>query len=112
MNSRIIIPLLFGLLFIPLLNIAQTPGCGDLKNGVFVFFSGADGSKVTYTRNGETQKEFNPATHETAIWDVEWVSDCTYYLKYNSGLEDQPKQVQEQLKKQKFFVQILDVTSD
>ncbi len=112
MNSRIIILSLLGLLFSPLLNSAQTPGCSDLKNGVFVFFSPADGSRITYTRNGEMQKEFNPATRETGIWDVEWVSDCAYYLKYNSGLEDKPKQTQDLLKKHKFLCQILNVTDD
>ena len=75
-------------------------------------FSRADGSRSTYTRNGEEQKEFNPATHESVIWDVEWVSDCAYYLKYNSGLEDTPKQTQELLKKHKFLYQILNVTDD
>jgi hypothetical protein len=112
MNSKIIIHALFSLLCTPLLNSAQTVSCSDLKNGVFVFFSRADGSSRTYTRNGEMQKEFNPATRETAIWDVEWVSDCAYFLKYNSGLEDKPKQTQELLKKHKFLFQILNVTDD
>jgi len=112
MNSKIIIYLLFSILFTPLLNSAQTLSCSDLKNGVFVSFSIADGSTSSYTRNGEMQKEFNSATHETAIWDVEWVSDCAYYLKYNSGMEDQPKQVQELLKKHKLLFKILNVTDD
>src|SRR5450755_1898984 len=95
MKSKIIILALVSLLFAPLLSPAQTPTCSDLKNGVFISFSRADGSRSTYTRNGEIQKEFNLATRETTIWDVEWVGDCTYYLKYNSGMEDKPKQTQE-----------------
>ena len=112
MNSKIIISSLLSLLFAPLLNLAQTLSCSNLKNGVFVAFSRADGSRSTYTRNAEVQKEFNPATHETVVWDVEWVSDCSYYLKYNSGLEDKPKQTQELLKEHKFLFQILSVTDD
>jgi hypothetical protein len=112
MNLRIIIPLLFGLLFTSLSGSAQALSCSDLKNGVFVFFSHTDGSKRVYTRNGESQKEFDPATRETGIWDVEWVSDCAYYLKYNSGLEGRPKQAQELLTKHKVLVQILKVTDD
>src|SRR5664280_3337727 len=50
MKSRII-SALFSLLIVPLLSSAQTPSCGDLKNGVFVSFSSADGSLSTYTRN-------------------------------------------------------------
>jgi hypothetical protein len=112
MNVKTVIHSLFSLLFTPLLISAQPLSCSDLKNGVYIFFSGADGSSRTYTRNGEMQKEFNPATRETTIWDVEWVSDCIYSLKYNSGLEDKPKQEQELLKKHKFVFQILSVTDD
>jgi hypothetical protein len=112
MKSKIIILALVSLLFAPLLSPAQTPTCSDLKNGVFISFSRADGSRSTYTRNGEIQKEFNLATRETTIWDVEWVGDCTYYLKYNSGMEDKPKQTQELLKKHKFLCQILRITDD
>jgi len=112
MSSKIIIYSLFGLLFNPLLTSAQTLNCSDLKNGVFVFFSSADGASRTYTRNGAMQKEFNPVTRETTIWDVEWVSDCIYSLKYNSGFEDKPKQTQELLKNHKFLFQILSVTDD
>jgi hypothetical protein len=96
----------------PLAGSAQTLSCSDLKNGVFFFFSRSDGSRSTYTRNGEVQKEFNPVTRTTVLWDVEWVSDCAYYLKYNSGMEDQPKQIQDQLKKHRFLLQILDVHED
>jgi len=112
MSSKIIGYLFLGLLLSPLLSLAQTLSCSDLKNGVFVFFSRSDGSRSTYTRNGETQKEFNPSSRETVIWDVEWVSDCAYYLKYNSGMEDKPKQTQELLKKHRLFYQILEVTDD
>ncbi len=112
MNSTVVIASFFSLLFTPLLSPAQAPGCSDLKNGVFVFFSHADGASRIYTRNGGTQKEFDPATRETGIWDVEWVSDCAYYLKYSSGLEDRPKQTQELLKKHKILIQIVKVTDD
>jgi hypothetical protein len=100
------------LLSAPLFSSAQTPTCGDLKNGVFIFFSPRDGSRSTYTRNGEMQKEFNPTTHEGSVWDVAWVSDCAYLLTYNSGMEDKPKATQELLKKHKFLCQISSVTED
>jgi len=112
MSSKIIVCLLCGLLLGPLTGVAQALNCSDLKNGVFIFFSRSDGSRSVYTRNGEVQKEFNPASRQTVMWDVEWVSDCAYYLKYNSGMEDQPKQTQDLLKKHRFLYQILEVTND
>jgi hypothetical protein len=110
-RKRLVFPLLT-LLFAALSGIAQTPTCSDLKNGVFIYFSPADGSRQTYTRNGDIQKQVNPTTHETTIWDLEWVSDCAYLLTYNSGMEDRPKSTQQLLKKHKFFCQITSVTND
>jgi len=112
MNPKTIAHLLLCILLLPMVSPAQTLTCNDLKNGVFIFFSTSDGVGRTYTRNGEMQKEFNPTTHETVIWDVAWTSDCIYTLKYNSGMEDQPKQTLEQLKKHVFVCQILSVTND
>jgi hypothetical protein len=103
---------LFTLLSAPLCSRAQPISCSDLKNGVFIFFSPRDGSRSTYTRNGEMQKEFNPTTHDGSVWDVAWVSDCAYLLTYNSGMEDKPKATQELLKKHKFLCQISSVTDD
>lgn len=112
MKSITILAAFFILSLAPVLTRAQATSCSDVRNGVFVYFSFADGSRCTYTRNGETQKEFNPTTHETITWDVEWMGDCAYYLKYNSGFEDKPKQAQEVLKKHKFLYQVVTVTKD
>lgn len=112
MTPKTLVLSLLTLLSIPLLSPAQALTCGDLKNGIFIFFSPTDGSHHTYTRNGEMQKEFNPTTHETVLWDLEWVSDCAYLLTYNSGMEDRPKQTQELLKKHKFFCQISSISDD
>src|SRR5579863_2944580 len=95
------------LIILPRTGKSQTIKCSDIKNGVFVYFSRADGSESTYTRNGEIQKEFNPVKHETILWDVEWVDDCSYFLKYNSGMEERPKDVQAIFKKHKILTQIL-----
>jgi len=91
---------------------AQTTACTDLKNGVFIFFSQKNGTKSTYTRNGSVQKEQDASTHETVMWDVEWKDDCSYYLKYNSGFEDKPREVMEFLKKHRYLVHITSVTDD
>jgi hypothetical protein len=98
----------------PLLSFSQTKTltCGDIKNGIFIFYSSVDGSLSTYTRNGEVQKEVNPRTHQTVLWDVEWLSDCSYSLKYNSGYDDLPKKQMDILNKHKVVVEILSVTDN
>jgi hypothetical protein len=99
-------------MILTLTGFSQTLSCSDIKNGVFIFFSKKDGSRSTYTRSGNVQKEFDASTHETVLWDVEWESDCSYYLKYNSGMEDKPKQEMEILKKHKVLFKITSVTED
>ena len=91
---------------------SQTLTCSDIKNGVFISFSKTDGSRSVYTRNGEVQKELNTSTKETIFWDVEWIDDCSYYLKYNSGLEDNSKKELEKIKKHKILIKVLSVSQN
>ncbi len=91
---------------------SQALTCNDVKNGVFISFSKTNGSRSVYTRSGNVQKELNTSTKESILWDVEWIDDCSYYLKYNSGLEDNPKQELEKIKKHKILVKILSVSQD
>jgi hypothetical protein len=51
-------------------------------------------------------------THETAVWNIKWINDCTYVLDYSSGLEDASKQVRQLVKKHKFVNTITSVTPD
>lgn len=110
-KKRVIFLMLY-FLIIAASAFSQTLTCSDIKNGVFISFSKTDGSKTIYTRSGDVQKEFNASTRENVLWDLEWINDCSYYLKYNSGLEDKPKQESEMLKKHKFLIQITSVTQD
>lgn len=96
----------------PSVAFTQSVGCTDIKSGVFVYFLKTDGSKVVCTRTAEEQREFNTLTHETAVWDIKWISDCTYVLDYSSGLEDASKQVRQLVKRHKFVNTITGVTPD
>jgi hypothetical protein len=116
LRNSSLIPTLFLLFFLvsALISFSQTQSldCAAVKNGVFVYFSYKDGSKSTYTRNGETQKEVNPVTKESALWDIQWINDCTYSMQYNEGLEERSKAELDILRKHKVVIQILDVNED
>src|SRR6185437_7529562 len=96
-KKRVIFLILYLLIFTTPA-FSQTLTCSDIKNGVFISFSKRDGSRSVYTRTGEVQKELNTSTKETILWDVEWIDDCSYSLKYNSGLEDNPNKELEKIK--------------
>jgi hypothetical protein len=110
-KKRVIFLMLHFLIFIASA-FSQTLTCNDVRNGVFISFSKTDGSKSVYTRSGDVQKELNTSTKETIFWNVEWINDCSYYLKYNSRLENKSKQELEKIKKHKFLIQILSVSQD
>jgi hypothetical protein len=65
-----------------------------------------------YTRTDDVQTELNTETRETILWDVKWINDCSYYLKYNSGAEGRPKKEMDILKKHKIAIEIVSVTQD
>lgn len=60
MKAKMIVSAILIFLFGALLSSAQTLHCSDIKNGVFVSFSIADGSRTTYTRNGECKGNLIP----------------------------------------------------
>lgn len=82
-KKRVIFLMLY-FLIIATSAFSQTLTCSDIKNGVFISFSKTDGSKTIYTRSGDVQKELDASTRENVLWDLEWINDCSYYLKYNS----------------------------
>src|ERR1700723_3626968 len=99
-------------LIFPLAAFTQSLSCADIKNGVFIYFLKKDGSKIVCTRTADEQREFNASARETVIWEINWISDCSYLLTYSSGLEDAPKQTQQLVRKHKFVNTITGVTPD
>jgi hypothetical protein len=102
--------ILSSFLAFPLAAFTQSVGCTDIKSGVFVYFLKTDGSKIVCTRTADEQREFNASAHQTAVWNIKWISDCTYVLDYSSGLEDASKQVRQLVKRHKFVNTITGVT--
>lgn len=99
-------------LIFPLAAFAQSLSCADIKNGIFIYFLKKDGSKIVCTRTAAEQREINASAHQTVIWEINWISDCSYVLAYGSGLEDAPKETQQLVRKHKFVNMITSVTPD
>jgi hypothetical protein len=88
------------------------PACSDIRNGVFYYFGkGSDGAE-TFIRKGALQREQVPAKKETVLWEVEWISDCIYTLKYQSGAENHPEAELKFLAKHLFVTEVLLVTEN
>jgi hypothetical protein len=90
----------------------QSVGCGDIKSGVFIYLLKTDGSKVVCTRTANEQTEVNASAHQTVVWEITWVNDCSYVLAYNSGMEDASKEARQLVRRHKFVNTITSVTPD
>jgi hypothetical protein len=86
--------------------------CSDIRNGVFYYFGkGSDGPE-TFIRKGALQREQVPAKKEIVLWEVEWLSDCIYALKYQSGAENHSEAEQKFLSKHLLVTEIQQVTEN
>ena len=86
--------------------------CSDIRNGTFNYFNRLAGEQEIFVRNGVVQKEITPKRRETLYWEVNWLNDCTYTLKYQSGGENRPPAELKILNKHIIVVEILHVTED
>jgi Protein of unknown function (DUF2846) len=86
--------------------------CSDIRNGTFNYFNQRVGEQEIFIRNGAVQKEITPKRRETLYWEVNWLNDCTYTLKYQSGGENRPAAELKILNKHIIVVEILHVTED
>jgi hypothetical protein len=56
-------------------------GCIPLRNGAFFYYPKNSHDKYVSKRDGAYQNEKNLHTGDTAVYKVEWLSDCKYSLK-------------------------------
>lgn len=86
--------------------------CTDVRNGTFYYFDHKSDQWETFIRKGAYQREIIPKQRETVLWDVEWLNDCVYSLKYESGAENHPAAEQKFLSKHIVVTEILKVSED
>jgi hypothetical protein len=86
--------------------------CADIRNGTFYYFGKGSDGQETFIRKGALQREQIPAKKETVLWEVEWLSDCVYTLKYQSGAENHSDAEQKFLAKHLVVTEILQVNEN
>lgn len=86
--------------------------CSDVRNGTFYYFGPKSDGQEIFIRKGSLQREFIPKEKETVLWEVQWLNDCTYSLKYESGAENHPAAEQKFLNKHLLITEILQVTEN
>jgi hypothetical protein len=82
--------------------------CENLKKGTFYSYS-EDGIESIFTRSGNMQKYVTPAREDSSIWQIKWLNNCTYTLKFLQGNTFPEGQV-EFIKQHTFFITIIDIT--
>jgi hypothetical protein len=91
---------------------AQTQlSCSDVKSGSFMSYP-PNGNVLSTIRTADSQRDINKKRRETIYWEVSWLNECTYALKYVSGAEQRTKAEQNILNRHKMICEILTVTED
>jgi hypothetical protein len=106
--------LLFFLCFLPPAVHAQDKSltCSDLKNGIFHFYPKNSMESYLDVRDGNILRESVVSTGDTTLWEIKWLNDCTYSLKYLSGNYKMNEDALSFLKKHRLVYEIATITND
>lgn len=93
--------------------LAQNPiSCKDLKTGVFYFYMKNSPDKFVVYRSESTQKEVSLLNGDSTIWDIQWLDDCSYSLKFKSTSQKWSPEVRKLTAEHKFVYSIKKMTTD
>ena len=72
---------------LPFIIFAQSkaPSCAELKEGVFHSYPKNSAEHYISIREGNQVHEINLTTGDSSLWQIKWLEDCIYSLKYVSG---------------------------
>jgi hypothetical protein len=84
--------------------------CEDLKNGTFYSYT-REGIESIFIRHGEMQKELNTQSEDSTVWQIKWVGNCSYTLKFLQGNGYPDGQIIF-LKQHIFFFRVLEITDN
>ncbi len=112
--KNILAALYIPLLILPVIACCQTKtlACSNLKNGIFYSYPKNTSDRYISVREGEIQTEVNLKNGDTTVWQVSWLNDCSYVVKYVSGAKTASKDVIDVLKKHKLVYEMGKVTDD
>ena len=104
----------FCFLFLPFIISAQakTPTCADLKDGIFHYYPKNSSDHDLNIREGEFLHETNSKSGDTILWQVKWIDECIYSLKYISGNRSMPEENLKFIKKHKLVYEIGRITKE
>lgn len=63
----------------------KTLNCSKIKTGDFYFHPKGTDFEYLIVREGSLQKEVARNFKDTSYWQISWLNDCRYSLKYLSG---------------------------
>jgi len=114
LKLMIAVRIFFALLLLPFASYTQDKpiGCKDLKNGIFHSYPKNTADHYICRREDNRQYESNAITGDSVVWEIKWLDDCTYSLKYLSGNTKFSDEEHTMLKKHKLVFQLQSVKED
>ena len=114
LKLTVAVRIFFVLSLFPFVSYSQDKsiGCKNLKDGIFHFYPKNTAVHHISRREDNRQYESNVNTGDTIAWEIKWLNDCTYSLKYLSGSAKLSDEDLTMLKKHKLVFQIESVKED
>jgi len=114
LKLTIAIRIFFALSLLPFVSYTQDKsiGCKDLKSGFFHSYPKNSADHYICRREDNRQYESNAITGDSIIWEIKWLDDCTYSLKYISGNIKMSDESLTMLQKHKLVFQIESIKED
>jgi hypothetical protein len=88
--------------------------CDQYRNGTFYYHFKMNEkiSHFTFTRNDSTQAEVNNDNGNIALYNIRWIDNCSYELKFIEGTEKLPENLLSLKKKMVIKTTILAGTNE
>jgi hypothetical protein len=102
------------LLSLPVLASCQDtpPPCAYLKTGIYYSYPRNTSTRYICVRDGDREKEIDMDTGDSSVWQIQWLDDCSYTMKYLSGNDELKPRDQQFLDKHIIALRIEKSTTD
>jgi hypothetical protein len=94
------------------LSMAQKNDCSLMRDGIFYSYPKNTVEQWKSERSGNMQTEINLINQDTSIWEITWLNDCQYNMKFKSGGKQFNKETLALLKQHVFAFKIEKSSTD
>lgn len=91
---------------------ARNVTCADIKTGIFYYYPKNSASHYISNRSEKYVNEKDAVTGDSTVWEINWIDDCTYALKFVSSTSKVDEGTLKIIQHYKLVYKINSITND